>query len=278
MAINEVEKDGVKMLEYRFQPKMPDGTPIGGEQVVYGATHEELMDKSADNYNNLYNKNRELLRIEKLAGKAPEGSAQAPAPIRFNPRPLTAQERMQLARDMSNPETIDSALDLALEAKFGVKPDKMSESVNRNQERAEAIYTAQQAAAWRDDHPEFYPSEKNRLDLCNWVNNRNMPFTYESLQKAYEDLLPALEVAPPSVQRTDSNASSATPDSRITETVSGSAQRQTATPTLPTTVSRKTGTTRGSTKKEGVSAEQYYRMDNHQRRKFLKENPNWSVS
>lgn len=279
MAITEVEKDGNKVLEYRFQPRLDDGTAIGGEQVVYGATHDELMDKAAENYNNLYRKNRELLRQEKLAGKAPEGSVQAAPQVSFQPRPLTAQERMTLARDLNDPEKVDAALDLALEAKFGGSTQAFSQSVNSNAAQAAAMSAARQAEVWRDSHPEFYASHKNTLDICNWVRNRNMEFTVENLDKALEDLSPALETAPPSVARTDSNANPATTSSRITETGSGATQRQTETPTLPTTVSRKTGTTRGgAAKKEGITAEQYYKMDNFQRRKFLRDNPNVTFS
>ena len=275
MAIQEVEKDGVKVLEYRFQPRLDDGTAIGGEQVVYGATHDELMDKAADNYNNLYRKNRELLRQEKLAGKAPEGSVQAAPQVKFNPRSMTAEERMRVTRDLFDPEKVQSALDLALEARFGAKPEDFSRSVNTNAAQATILHHEQQAAAWKDMHPEFYPTQKNVRDLWDWIQNRNMEFSVETLNAAYEDLAPALETAPPSATGTDSNASQATTNGRITEQVGGVAQRQTA--TLPTTVSRKTGTTRGAaTKKEGITAEQYYRMDNNQRRKYLRENPNVS--
>lgn len=279
MGITKVERDGKEVLEYRFQPKLEDGTAIGGEQVVYGDNYEELMEKQAENYNHLYRKNRELLRQEKLSGKAPEGSVQALPEATFKPRPLTAEERMRFARDINDPEKADAALDLVLGAKFGASPQVFSQSVNNNSTKAAAIYAAQQAAAWRDAHPEFYASKKNCEDIASYIKNRNIEFTYENFEQAYEELSPALETAPPSVARTEPKPVPDTTSSRITETGSGATQRQTETsPVLPTTVSRKTGTTRGTAKKDGVTAEQFRKMSNSERKDFMRKNPNYTFA
>ena len=164
-----------------------------------------------------------------------------------------------------------SALDLALEAKFGGKPQAFSQSVDTNAFSASAMYAAQQATAWRDNHPEFHPSQKNVNDIATWIQNRGMEFTVENFDKAYEDLLPALEVAPPSVERTEATPPPPTADSRITAPDSRSTQRS----DVPTSVSRKTGTTRGEPKKmEGMTTEQFRRLPNDQRRKWLREHPN----
>lgn len=271
MPITEVEREGKKVLEYRFQPKLEDGTAIGGEQVVYGETHEELMDKAAENYNHLYRKNRELLRLEKLNGKPPEGSTPAPVETRFTPRALTAEERMKLARGITDPEKIDEVLDLALEAKFGAKPQAMAQSVDTNAKRAASIHAAQQAQAWRDEHPDFFTSEKNCRDLALWIENRGLEYTVANFNKAYEDLLPALETAPPSVTRTEPTPVPATADSRITAE-SRVTQRSAE---VPSSVPRSTGTTRGApVKKEGMTAEQFRKLPNQQRRDWLRQHPN----
>jgi hypothetical protein len=190
MGIKEVEKDGKKLLEYRWQPKLEDGTAIGGEQVVYGETNDELMDKAADNYTHLYRNNRELNLKAKVS---PEGQTPTPQAPRFNPRPLDAKERLELARDFTNPERIDEAADRLLEAKFGVKASALSERVEKNAADAEAIRAGQEATAWREQHPEVYMSESNVLAIANWVKNRNIPYTVENLNKALADLAPALE-------------------------------------------------------------------------------------
>jgi hypothetical protein len=275
MSIKQIEKDGKQIYRYEWQPTLEDGTPIGGTQVVEDETYDGLMEKQANNYNHLYRKNREFLRQEKLTGKAPEGSATAMPTVKFTPRQLTAAERMRMTRDIGDPEKIDAALDLAFEAKFGARADVFSQSVNYNSTKAAALYAEQNALAWKDSHPEFYPSDNNVKDIASWVQNRNMEFTIENLNKAYEELSSALETAPPSVARTDSNANQANTTSRITETGSGATQRQTVTPpVVPTTVSRKTGTTRGTPKQDGITAEQFRKMTNDERRKFLKDNPN----
>ena len=273
MAIKEVEKDGKKLLEYRFQPKLEDGTPIGGEQVVYGETNDELMDKAADNYQHLYRKNREFLLQQKI--KAPEGTAPAPE-VRFKPRPLTAEERMKISREFQDPEKIDAALDLALEAKFGGKPKDVSQSVENNEFNARCMRAAQEAAAWADMHPEFYRSEDNVKKIVGWVENRTMEVTIESLDRALADLgselerAPALVTNPASPEGSQSKPTDATNNSRIAGDVDGSGQR---TARVPTSVKRNTGTTRGAAKKEGMTAEQFRRLSNDDRRKFLREHP-----
>ena len=271
MAITTVEKDGKKVLEYRFQPKLEDGTPIGGEQVVYGDTHDQLMDKAADNYNHLYRKNREFLLKEKMA---PSEEAKSPE-IKFNSRPLSPEERIRLSRELQDPEKIDSALDTALEAKFGAKPKDFSQSVENNAQNAASVRAAQEAGSWRDDHPEFHPSKENVLALATYVKNKTTGFTYDNFNKAYAELKDQLEVAPalaPTSTSTEGNSAKpqgTTDDSRIA-TVDGSAQRKA---TVPTSVKRSTGTSRGDTKKTGMSAEQFRRLSNEDRRKFLKEHP-----
>ena len=270
MPITEVERDGKKVLEYRFQPTLEDGTAIGGEQVVYGETHDDLMARAAENYNHLYRKNRELLRLEKLNGKAPEGSTPAPEETKFTPRPLTAEERMRLAREITDPEKLDAALDLALEAKLGGKPQAIGKSIETYSSRSTAMYAAQQAQAWRDEHPEFHASQKNVLDIATWIQNRGLEYTVANFNRAYEDLLPALETAPPSVARTEPTPVPAAADSRITAANSATQRSE-----VPTSVPRSAGSTRGApVKKEGMTAEQFRKLPNQQRRDWLRQHPN----
>jgi hypothetical protein len=272
MGITTIEKDGKQLYRYEWQPTLDDGTPIGGVQVVEDETYYGLIQKQADNYNHLYRKNRELLRKEKLEGKAPDGAAMAPQPVSFQPRALTAEERYRLSRELHDPEKVDAALDLALEAKFGAKPKSVSDTVNSNASYAALLHAEQQAAAWKDMHPEYHASVKNNNDIVSWVKNRNMNITIENLDKALEDLLPALEVSP-SVARTIPTPESATTDSRITAPDGRATQRQHVTPPIPTTVPRKLGTTHGETKKDVVTIEQFRKMSNQEQKKFVKANP-----
>ena len=269
MAIKEIEKDGKKLLEYRFQPKLEDGTPIGGEQVVYGETNDELMDAAANSYTHLYRNNRELNIKAKVN---PEGAAPVVVTPRFQPRPLDARERMELARDFTNPEKIDEAADRLLEAKFGAKPATMSQSVENNAIDAEAIRAGQEATAWREQHPEVYMSQKNVSDIANWVRNRNMKYTVENLDKALADLSPALEIDPASSPGTPDKA----PVDTLPAALPGSGVgEQPLTPKVPSSVKRNTGSNRGSVKKEGTTIKEFQRLTQDARRKFMQDNPNY---
>jgi hypothetical protein len=268
MAITQIEKDGKKILRYEFQPKLENGTPIGGIQVVEGETHEELMEKAATNYEHLYRKNRELIRKTELSVSAP-----APAP-QFKPRTLTAEERMKIARDINDPEKIDAALDLALEAKFGAKPEQVSQRVEAGSKDAAHTRAAAEAAAWRDQHPEFYVSTNNVKDLLNWISNRGKTVTVENLEEAYKELAPALEQAPSSPERTQETPSEAAAPSRIAGT-DGTGQRQSQ---VPTAVTRRQSASRGTAKKDGITIEQFRRMEPKERKEFIKKNPNYSFA
>ena len=265
--IKEIERDGKKVFEYRFQPTLDDGmTPIGGEQVVYGTTHQELMDKAAENYQNLYRKNRELLLKDKL-GVPPQP---APAiPIKFQPRSLTAEERIRLAKDLNDPEKVNDAIDLALEAKLGGKPEQITETIIENNQRAVAIRAAQEASAWREMHPEFHASATNCRALASWIENRHLEFSVANFDKAYEELSPALEKTPPSAPRTEPTPVQATPPAAL-PAGDGGAQPQ---PVIPTTVSRSTGTTHGTPPQEGMTIEKFRRLSTDERRKYMRDNP-----
>jgi hypothetical protein len=267
MAITQIEKEGKKILRYEFQPKLEDGTPIGGIQVVEGETHEELMEKAASNYEHLYRKNRELIRGSQLTSTTAEASPQ------FKTRPLTAAERMQITRDINDPEKIDSALDLAIEAKLGAKPEHVSQTIDKNSRNASSIRAAQEAAVWKDMHPEFYPSQNNVNDIAMWVQNKGLEFTVENFEKAYTELAPALEQAPSSPERTQETPSEAAATSRIAGDGNGTGQRQ-----PPTSPSRRQATSRGTAKRDGVTVEQFRLMRPEERKRFIAANPNYKFA
>jgi hypothetical protein len=273
IKITEVTRDGKKVFEGRFQPTLEDGTNIGGEQVVYSDTRDGIADEVADSYTHLYRKNREFNLKEKV--KAPAGTPVVQEVPKFNPRPLSAQERMDLSRSFNDPEKIDAALDIALAAKFGASPSTVAHSVETNSRSATEIQAAQQAEAWKDMHPEFIPTQENVLAIASWVRNRNLPYTIENFDKALLELNPALETAPASPLGTPEKPLVDTPTNRIVAPVVDKGQRQKS---VPTTISRATGSSRGASKKEGMTAEQFRRLPNEDRRRYMKEHPNAEFS
>lgn len=272
MAISKVTIDGKEMLEYRFRTKLEDGTLVGGEQVVRAETQDELMDKAAENYNQLWRHSREEKLKREMAAPAPEGAKTAPPTFIPKPRPLTAEERMRFTRDIVNPATADEALDLAIEAKLGAKSAEISQSLARNDKNASAIRAAQESTLWAEAHPEVIFSANNRRDLATWIAKHNLEFTVENYDLALQTLAPDLEQMPTSSEGTPTKPLVDTPPSRIAGEGDGSEQRQPK--VLPTSPSRRTGTTKGETKQTGkMTVEQFRRLPNEERRKLMRENP-----
>lgn len=261
--IEEVVKDGKTTFRYSWQPQLDDGTPIGGLQVVEAESKDALSDEIAKSYTHLYRRNRELMREKELTP-----SASAPAPPKFNPRPLTAAEKLQLARDFADPEKVDSAIDLMLEARLGAKPEAVVSAVNAVDGNAKAIRAAQEAAAWRDAHPNFYPSQKNCQDLATWIQVKGLEFTFANFDKAFEALSPALETAPPSVPETPAKPPETQTPSRIAGADESGTQRQAK---VPSPVTRRQASGAGDTKSAGLTIEQIKRMPTEEYKRKLKD-------
>lgn len=260
--ITQITKDGKMLLHYEWQP------PTGGIQVVEAETYDELMDKAADNYNHLHGRAHELMLKEKLNGAAPQGAITAAPAIELKTRPLTADERMKISREMQDPEKIDAALDLAFEAKLGAKPSQVSESISANARNASVIKARQEAEAWRDMHPEFNPTQKNVVAIASWVQNRNLEFSIENFDKAYAELASELEQRPPSSGEIDPMQDQTAPTSRIT--VSGRSTEQQPTGQVPTSPRRSMGTTRGTAPaSKDFTPEAFRRLSNEERKKLI---------
>lgn len=261
--IETIQKDGKMLYKYSWQPTLEDGKPIGGVQVVEAEKAEDIPAKIAENYNHLYRRNRDLMREKELTAVPPQSGAP-----KLTPRPLTPEERMRIAREFTDPEKVDTALDLALEAKLGAKPQTVADTYNRTDENTAAIRAAQEASAWRDMHPEFYASQQNCTDLATWIQSRGLTFTTANFQKAYEALTPALETAPPSASEIPPKQEETQAPSRIAGGGESDAQPQ---PRVPTSVSRRQASGAGTVKADGLTIEQIRRMPTAEYRQKLRD-------
>ena len=259
--IETIQKDGKEIYRYSWQPTLEDGTPIGGAQVVEAENRDDIPAKVSESYNHLYRKNRELKRTAELSG--------TPTPaVKLQPRPLTAEERLRLSREFTDPEKIDGAADLLLEAKLGGKPGVVAQKLDRTDENTAALRAAEEARAWRDAHPEFHPSQQNCTDLATWIESHGLTYTVENFQKAFEALSPALEMKPPSVPETPAKPPETQTPSRIAGADESGTQPQ---PAVPTTVTRRQASSSGPVKSEGLTIEQIQRMPTAEYRHKLRD-------
>lgn len=199
MAITTIERDGKTIYRYEYQTTLEDGTPVGGLQVAESEDRDSLLDAFANNqYSNLYRRNHQLMK-ERVTAPAPADAQKAAPFIKLASRALSPAERIALSKDLSDPDRIDSALDTAFSAKFGAAPSEIAAMVDNHAGNTEALRSAQEAAAWRENHPEFHATPKNANDVAAWVRDRGLKFTEANLQLAFQTLTDAalLEVAPP---------------------------------------------------------------------------------
>jgi hypothetical protein len=232
---------------YTFQPKDADGNPLGGPQVIKYTTDQELADKLAEQNSSLIRMNREL---KWKADRPAEGDVPADAERldwdTTTPRPLQPEERLQLAREVQDPEKMDAALARLFEGIFGVKPTDVAD-LNRNMR---AIRAAEEGRAFVESHPEFYACLENVQKLQKWCMARKLAPVQANFVQAYTKLKEAglLLEAPIAAEETRANTQpeAETTEGRITPPEA----------TLPTTrpESTSSGLTRSNTSGGGGTA------------------------
>jgi len=169
-----------------YQPKDENGYPIGPPQRFEADTQQELIDKLAAAHENasaaLY-KTRQQVKLGAMLEPDPE------EPINtYEPRQLSADERVRLTKDLSDPAKSSEALRTLLEAELGAP----MEAVRANQRETEiskrvaAIQTA--IAQFKNDTPEYVECELNSGNMKKYMEKNKLRYTAKNLKIAFEDL------------------------------------------------------------------------------------------
>jgi hypothetical protein len=192
MAIKVWEELGDGRMKLTLSPE--GGGPAS---VYYGKDKDEILDKLADSQVNAN------VRIAQLR-PAPNGSAAA-APPPTEPKPLTANERMQAVADLNNPATVDKAVGRVMESVIGPIEDFQRD---REAQKAERIARMQVAAAelFADSTPEWHQSEHNCEMVANYIVAHGGDLTnVEHYQQAFARLSAAklLETKPAKTEPPD---------------------------------------------------------------------------
>lgn len=154
----------------------------GPASVFYGKSREEIYDKVVDSQANA---NRRIEQLRVSNGK-PNGHAAAPPPS--DPKPMTANERMQAVADLNNPATVDKAVSRVMESVIGpidqFQRDREAERVERLREAA--IIAAEEFAG---QTPDYFPSDFNNNTLVQYMQRMGYaPDAVASYQRAYAEL------------------------------------------------------------------------------------------
>jgi len=178
---------------YTYQPVDDSGNPLGGPQVIkYDGTPEDLGAKMAAQNAELVKLNRKLKRDLRLGNIATEQIPDnAPkfdeSKFQLTPQPLTAEERIQLAQDINDPEKLASVGDRFVRATIG-DPEALRTRLARLEQQAAKSNALEEATAFRNANPDYYVHPDNFKTLANWIIKNGLEPVQENFQLAYDTL------------------------------------------------------------------------------------------
>ncbi len=200
-----------KEFRYEYQPQ-ENGVALGGKQVIiYDGTPEDLGKKMAGQNEELIKLNRRLKKDLRLSSSTVD---QIPDNIsRFDeskydlkPEPLTAEERIQLASDINDPEKFDAVSQRLVRAQIG-DPNALRARLARVEQRIDRTTVHEEALAFKNANPEYYPCAENLQTLAAWMQKNNLDPVKENFQFAYDSLKEYMVPKPapvvPPVQKTE---------------------------------------------------------------------------
>lgn len=179
-------------LTYEYQPTDEHGRPIGGRQVIKYRTPDELAKKFEKANIELQRELRKLKKNQRL-GIVEEETIPADAPrfdsvVEFNPRELSADERVRLSRDLSDPERFSQASDTLFEATVGAKPQVLRETMNNLQVTNLRLLARIESDAFMAANPDYYKCKENADTLTNWMTKHNLRPIQANFQLAFDTL------------------------------------------------------------------------------------------
>ena len=164
-----------------YQPKDAEGNNIGRPQVVEGETWEEVANKIRDMHMHASQHIHSLRKQIKPETVTDTG-------VEFKPRDLTEAERWTLTTELSNPATVDTALERAMEAKLGAPVAKVRELLNRTQETDKIQRAEQESQAWLNTHLDYKICPHNQAAMIKYLQDNKLACTQQNLSYAFETL------------------------------------------------------------------------------------------
>ena len=182
-----------------IQPHDKEGNPIGAPHVYIAeaSTQAEadrlVADKMADAIANGTVKIRELnLRVKNgdvdISKLPPDAEVDDYRPVKVEPKPLTEEEKFQLAQDLKDPNKMQLAYRRLYQAETGMEPiedARLRETQRREQIKLSAVAEAE---AFSKDHPEFYGTATNKKAMLDYMVSRQLKWTKKNLEIAFREL------------------------------------------------------------------------------------------
>jgi len=183
-----------KEFRYEYQPTDENGNNLGNPQVIVAASPEEAVKKMGEQNTLLIRLNRKLNKDLRL-GTVFQDNIPAEAPrsyssqYEFKPEPLTAEERMQLSQDLTDPEKFEAASARIVRSQIG-DPAQILQSLSRSDQRIAAMDAKEQGSAFVRSTPDYFPCQDNSDTLINWMLKNSLDPVKENFARAYEALGP----------------------------------------------------------------------------------------
>jgi hypothetical protein len=126
------------------------------------------------------NANREIARLRKPDAARP--------PIKVEPRELTAADRLRLSTEITDPSKVVEAVDEIVTARQGISPDKVGAEFARKSREEQDDFYANEARAFREEYPEYYPVPQNQQALFDELKANGWDLTRNNLAIVYGTL------------------------------------------------------------------------------------------
>lgn len=174
-----------------YQPKDESGYPVGPPQRFEADTQQELIDKLAaahENASSALYRTRQQVKLGTMLEPDPDEPI-----LTFEPRPLTADERVKLTKDLSDPAKAADAHRVLLEAELGAPIETVRASL-REGEIAKRVTSIRQAIAqFKAETPEYVECELNSDNMKKYMEKKGkdgtpLRYTVKNLKIAFEDL------------------------------------------------------------------------------------------
>jgi hypothetical protein len=181
--------------QYTYQPTDEQGNAIGGRQVIKYKTVEELTQKLTEQNTLLIRKLRQETRNNRL-GIIEEAAIEESVPrqrksVRFEPKDLTPETRMQLARDITDPDRFDEVTDKLFEARIGSNPKDIADTLNELQISNQRLLGRIESDAFAAANPDYVKCQENAEAIVGWITRHKLECSRDNFQLAYDTLLKA---------------------------------------------------------------------------------------
>jgi hypothetical protein len=179
-------------LKYSYQPTDEFGVNMGGPQVIKYKTTDELIQKLQENNVRLQRKLREANRKNKTGQLDPEDipstSPRFTPPVDFNPESLTADELIEISKQLGDPSTVQKAYSRLAQATFGAPVEKVREAIQVSQKAAIDNQIRAEVDSFLINNPDYYICKENYNTICNWMERFNLEPIEENFTMAYKRL------------------------------------------------------------------------------------------